>query len=115
MMAVSLQPREQWANGIFENSPHMRFSIYRNGTVEQFQVDYRIPKKFRKAKARSLEQAVQKINAYLDGLSNRPQEQVRQDFERVATGTVAPSGEEYERTKPLRSESQEIVDRLLAS
>ena len=70
MIVVSLDNKSSWTNGILENSHYCRFSIDRNGTIEQFHKSYKIPLKFRKSKALSLKMAIAKINQYLINAQN---------------------------------------------
>ncbi|KKN59645.1 hypothetical protein LCGC14_0539720 [marine sediment metagenome] len=65
LLRVSLDPKSKWANGIFQNSRYFQMSLDRDGVLEQFSLHYRLPKKFRKAKAKSLADAVLKINKYI--------------------------------------------------
>ena len=65
MIRVSLDKKEKWANGIFQNSRYFQMSLDRNGELEQFSLHYKLPRKFRKAKAKSLGDAVVKINKYV--------------------------------------------------
>jgi len=68
MIRVSLDKKASWANGIFENSRYFRISLDRNGTTEQFSASYQLPKKMRKAKAKSLADAVLRINKYINAV-----------------------------------------------
>ena len=66
MLRVSLDPKSKWANGIFENSRYAMWHLDRDGTLEQFQVSYKIRgKKMRKQKATSLPDAVARINKWI--------------------------------------------------
>lgn len=66
MMTLSLDDKSTWENNILQNSRYMNFRIERDGTVEQFQRSFRIKDKFIKRKAKSVEDAIAKINVYLD-------------------------------------------------
>ena len=69
MIAISLDPKESWANNIFENGRSGRMSISREGVIEHFSGSFRRPGEpkyvFRKARARTLDAAIQKINAFV--------------------------------------------------
>ena len=65
MISVSLDDKKKWHNGIFQNSRYFQMSLDRNGELEQFGLSYKLPKKFRKAKVKSLGDAVVKINKYI--------------------------------------------------
>ena len=72
-VAICYTPKTEWINGIFENSNYVRFIIEDDGTVETHvtslyaqgvSVSYesRLPiKKFRKTKAKSTQDAINKI------------------------------------------------------
>ena len=66
MIKLSLDNRDTWAHGIFENSRSLYFSIDIDGTVKCFCQSYKIQAaKFRKAHAKNLIDAVNRINKYL--------------------------------------------------
>ena len=65
MITVSLDNKKAWPNGILRNSRYFMLSLDRNGVLEQFTVSYKIPKKMRKARAKTLADAVLKINKYI--------------------------------------------------
>ena len=65
MIKASLDKKEKWYNGIFQNSRYFMMSLDRNGELEQFSSHYKLPKKFRKVRAKSLGDAVVKINKYI--------------------------------------------------
>jgi hypothetical protein len=71
-IAICYTPTSEWANKIFENSNYVRFFIENDGTVETHvtslyaqgvNISYgsRLPIKFRKTKAKSLQDAINKI------------------------------------------------------
>jgi hypothetical protein len=62
MLAVSIEPKEIWKNGIFENSMYRRFSIENDGTVENFTASD-LPK-IRKFTAKSVEDIATRLNKY---------------------------------------------------
>ena len=63
---VSLDPREWWINGIYENSRHSIFSI-RDGKIEQTCRHHKVPK-FRKSKVRDFDHAVSRLIEWLKQL-----------------------------------------------
>jgi len=60
MLAVSTTTKENWANGIFENSDYRRFSIDNDGTVENFTTSGL--SKVRKFTAKSVDNLIEKLN-----------------------------------------------------
>ena len=62
-VSVSLEARHSWPNGIYENSHYLRF-VLRDGSVQCIGKSHKLPT-FRKAKAATAEQVVEKINRYL--------------------------------------------------
>lgn len=71
MINVSLDSRGAWHNGIFHNSRYFMISLSRDGELEQFSKHYVLPK-MRKAKVKSLGDALTKINNYIAVASIRP-------------------------------------------
>lgn len=65
LVSISLDPKESWGNGIYENSRYLKFRIEQDGVIEQFLKSYKIPAKFRKTKAKSVADVISKINAYI--------------------------------------------------
>lgn len=65
LVTISLDPKESWANGIFENSRHMRFHVNLPNVIEQFQLS-KIKTKFRKTKAKNIDDVVKKIKEYVE-------------------------------------------------
>jgi RNA-splicing ligase RtcB len=66
MVMLSLDPKEKWANGIFQNSRYMGFHLSLNGTMEQFSLTHTLRgKKFRKTRVKSMDEFVDKINKYV--------------------------------------------------
>lgn len=66
MVAISIEPKENWKNGIFENSKYLRFHITYDGIIELFTKQYTIPEKFRKSRFKSIDEAFNKINTYVE-------------------------------------------------
>lgn len=61
---VSLDPRDQWVNGIYFNSRHSIFTI-RDGKIEQIARHYDLAK-FRKSKIKSLDDAAFKLKKWFN-------------------------------------------------
>lgn len=71
MLAISLDPKKEWANNIFENSRYLRFSIDPDpskSNVELFTKSHKIEQKFRKQKAKTTKDVINKINKYIDNI-----------------------------------------------
>lgn len=60
---VSLDPRDQWVNGIYHNSRYSMFTI-RDGKIEQIAM-YGLAK-FRKSKIKSLDDVASKLKKWFD-------------------------------------------------
>jgi hypothetical protein len=73
LILVSLDPRETWTNGILENSRYFRMDYLMNGSLELFSGGFRMLK-FRKARVKSPDDAVMKINKYIELNQSVPQE-----------------------------------------
>jgi hypothetical protein len=61
IVKVSLDPKEEWINGIFHNSRYAMFSVG-GGKIEMF--SYNKTAKFRKANASSVEEAISRLRAW---------------------------------------------------
>lgn len=68
MMAISLDKKEDWSNHIMENSRYFKMSFDNNGTLEMISGGTRKAKGFRKAKAKSIDDAIAKINKFIGEL-----------------------------------------------
>jgi hypothetical protein len=68
MMRVSLQPKEQWSYGIFHNSPFLMFMFENNGELTNDTNNYQIKKRMRKTNVKNVDDAINKINAYIASL-----------------------------------------------
>lgn len=61
---ISLDEKDTWQNGIFENSRYSIFMIHQEeGKIEQLSLHYQL-KKFRKCRAKSVDNVVQKITQW---------------------------------------------------
>ena len=61
LVKLSLDDKSVWVNKIFENSRYAHFHISRPNIIELFNKSYRIETKFRKSRAKSIDDAVKKI------------------------------------------------------
>ena len=64
IVRVSIDPQNKWKNGIYHNSRYAMFHLSSNGALELFSRRYDMPK-MRKAKAKTLGDAVKKMKDYL--------------------------------------------------
>lgn len=65
LLTVSLDDKSSWKYDILENSRYAKLHIYRDGTIEKFSGS--LPK-MRKAKAKSQQEVIDKINSYLNSV-----------------------------------------------
>ena len=68
MIQISLEPKKDWTNNIYQNSLYSQFSLENDPKVsnlEQFSMSYKFSKKFRKCKVKSIKDAITKINKYI--------------------------------------------------
>jgi len=74
MIKVSLDPRETWANGIFENSRWSAISVHSCGAgvykLEQFVASRCI--RMRKSKVNSVDQIIDRLQFLADWAKNNP-------------------------------------------
>jgi DNA-directed RNA polymerase subunit RPC12/RpoP len=68
IIKASMQKKEEWHNNILQNSPYTMFHLLTGGVLEQFQRSPDLDKlgAFRKTKVKSVVEAIQKINSYLN-------------------------------------------------
>jgi hypothetical protein len=64
MITVSLDPKNDWINDILQNSRYFNMSYNIDGTLELFSGGHKMPK-FRKTKAKNVEDAIGKINKFI--------------------------------------------------
>ena len=64
MVKISLDPKSEWQNGIYQNSRYSQFHVTYDGVITQFSY-YGLSKKFRKTRFKTAEDAVKKINDYI--------------------------------------------------
>jgi hypothetical protein len=65
-IVVSLDDKKDWYNNILENSKYFRMSLSNEGKLELFSGSHLLrPYKFRKTKVKSVDEAIKKINAYI--------------------------------------------------
>ena len=64
LITISLDPREEWVNGILENSNYIKLDFTKDGTVEY--ISGRKIGGFRKIKSNNVEEAIKKINRYIE-------------------------------------------------
>lgn len=70
MLRIALDSRDTWANGIYHNARGSMWDIDYMGTIEQHYLtlhpDPRPWNKFRKAKYKTHDEAIKKINTWID-------------------------------------------------
>jgi hypothetical protein len=66
LFKLSLDLEYTWINNIFENSRYMHFYLANGGTLEQFKCSYKVSKKFRKRKVKSIDDLIIKVNKYIE-------------------------------------------------
>jgi len=70
LLKLSLDPRETWPYKIFENSRYMHFHITLPNIIEIFNQSHLIKTKFRKARAKNVDDIIKKVNTYI-GKANK--------------------------------------------
>ncbi len=66
---ISLDNKILWPNGIFQNSRYLIFVVNNDtNSLELVNKHYKITEKFRKTKVKSIIEAVNKINAYINSI-----------------------------------------------
>ena len=69
-ITVSLDKREDWVNGIPENSRYFRLHLQNDGVLEMFSGGWRSARPFRKTRVLSADDVVAKINRYIAEVGN---------------------------------------------
>ena len=64
MLVVSLDPKDEWSNGILENSRYFRMSLERDGKLKLFSGGHGM-KTFRRRRVKSVDDAIKAINQYI--------------------------------------------------
>jgi len=72
MITMSLDKREDWVAGILHNSRYMFFSLSQGGKLEQFNRAHTIEPKFRTRTVGSVDDAIAKINTYIEKVKDAP-------------------------------------------
>lgn len=65
MITVSLDKKEDWQNGILQNSRYFMMHYDNSGELEMFSGGRGFSAKFRKTRVKSVEDAIAKINKYI--------------------------------------------------
>lgn len=65
IIRISLDPKDEWANNIYQNSRFLMFHITQPNIIELFAKAYTVKEKFRKSRVKSDTDAISKINAYI--------------------------------------------------
>jgi len=64
IVKISLDPKSEWTNGIYQNSRYGIFSLDHFGSLELYSKYYELPK-MRKSRAKDGKTAIDKINKYI--------------------------------------------------
>ena len=73
LLNISLDPKEEWNNGIYQNSNYMQFYISNSGIIERFAAHYNLykdPFKFRKTRVKNIEDLLNKLNIFFEKVKN---------------------------------------------
>jgi hypothetical protein len=68
-ISLSLEPKEQWRGGIYENSNYIRFMLDDDGTLELHNAQYTFSQagvRFRKQHAKSMADALNRIEKFVE-------------------------------------------------
>jgi hypothetical protein len=68
LVKVSLDSKSKWHNGILQNSRYFMIRIDRNGEMEMFSKSYKLQSRMRGQTAKSLPDAVARINKYISSV-----------------------------------------------
>lgn len=73
LVVVSIDEKETWANKIMENSRMFRIHLTLPNIMEMFQKSYTIKTKFRKARPKSIDDVIKRINDFIKKASAEKQ------------------------------------------
>lgn len=106
MLGVSLDPKDKWTNGIYQNSRFANIIIDNNGDMEMFTKQYTLKEyKFRKTKVKSIDDAIAKLNAWGEQAKNA----------KGTSESVFEADEEYKAKVVAKGiEKKEDADKLAA-
>lgn len=62
---ISMQAESEWSNRIYHSSPGCILGLYQDGVIESTYISG-LYKRFRKTSVKSWEQAIEKINTYIE-------------------------------------------------
>ena len=65
MLRISLDPQNEWDGAIFHNSRFSNWSVGHTGEIEQFTISHTVKPKFRKARYKTHDEAIKKINDWI--------------------------------------------------
>jgi len=65
LFTISLDDKSEWTNNILQNSRYVMFHLLNNGSLEAHNKSYKIDKKFRKTKTKSIQDVVNKVKKYI--------------------------------------------------
>ena len=71
MIGISLDPKKNWTNNIYQNSRYSQFHLDPGGGLQQFAKHFRLDK-FRKTKVKTPKAAVDKINSWISKVESIP-------------------------------------------
>ena len=71
MIGISLDPKKNWTNNIYQNSRYSQFHLDPGGGLQQFAKHFRLDK-FRKTKVKTAKAAVDKINTWISKVESIP-------------------------------------------
>lgn len=66
IVRISLDPKNEWENRIYQNSRYFMVHYYVDGTMKIFSKSHVIQTKFRKQKAKTVDVFIKKINTFID-------------------------------------------------
>jgi len=112
MPTLCWEERDNWKGGYIENSKFARFSIERDGVIECFQKS-KIGLKFRKTKAKTIDQVIEKLNNYVNQVNS--QDIVTSAIKKTADSKVSADAWVQAWIDRYTVESDEQVDAILKS
>lgn len=69
LITFSLDNKKDWPQNILQNSRWVKLYFSNKGVLELNAQDYKLPKKFRKTKVKNVDEAIKKINKFIQEIS----------------------------------------------
>jgi len=114
MVSLSLDPQNEWANRVYENSRFLKFSLSRDGRLHNF-ASWSRKANMRKQQYKTPEDAVKKINAFIHKAREIEESIDEGNFGRPSNwrGGMAKAGEAFQAKGSAKTKARLIATQLV--